>query len=305
MTARQVVRTHSRQKLPRGFTLIELVAVIGIIAILVALALPAVQSAREATRRSMCSNRMRQIGVGLHNFHTRSGRFPSVPGCSTRVFHWVFEILPELEQNAVYEEIRQEFNSGVDWAALEHGRTSLDLLMCPSNPHYGEVFRHRISSRLFSQSNYIGVAGIVSDDGMFPHWLDFDFCQSHNGLMRARDITDGLSSTLAVGERPVKPVSPIVGAWLASQEFGHASIGVAVRSNLYPSYIEDDCSDAHFSNGSLHDPCSQFHHWSLHPGGSHFLMADGAMRFMSYSVDGTLLEALSTIRGGEMAQIED
>jgi prepilin-type N-terminal cleavage/methylation domain-containing protein len=92
-------------KLPRkGFTLIELLVVIFIIALLIALLLPAVQQAREAARRTQCRNNMKQIGLGLHNYHDQFGVFPPGWVWSNRLA-WSVMILPNIEQTPLYNAI--------------------------------------------------------------------------------------------------------------------------------------------------------------------------------------------------------
>ena len=101
------------RKLRRAFTLIELLVVIAIIAILIALLLPAVQQAREAARRTQCRNNLKQIGIGMHNYHETHGEFPNNYD-SSRDFRasiqhegsgvsWITMMLPFIDQAPMYE----------------------------------------------------------------------------------------------------------------------------------------------------------------------------------------------------------
>src|SRR3954470_16964481 len=92
----------------RGFTLIELLVVIAIIGVLIALLLPAVQQAREAARRAQCSNNLKQLGLGLHNYHDAFKCFP--PGSVVDKFWgWQSLLLPYMEQNQTYDGLNFEF----------------------------------------------------------------------------------------------------------------------------------------------------------------------------------------------------
>ncbi len=190
------MRLHQRRPRPAGFTLIELLVVISIIAVLIALLLPAVQSAREAARRSQCINNMKQIGVALHNYHSALNVFPpgyvstvnkartdacnqdveNTPGQSVdngTGWAWGSFLLPHLEQSTVYASIN--FNLSVayhenDTASL----TSLKVFLCPSDdgptvvpvfadppdPANPGSFSASTIVDTLSRANYVGMYGI-------------------------------------------------------------------------------------------------------------------------------------------------
>ncbi len=110
-----------RKFVGRGFTLVELLVVIAIIGILVALLLPAIQAAREAARRTQCNNNLKNIGLGLQNYHDTYKTFPMgamhtgyAHRRTTRPFgpSWQYGILPFMEQRNIYDKIANTIRAG-------------------------------------------------------------------------------------------------------------------------------------------------------------------------------------------------
>src|SRR5262245_30732289 len=134
----------ARTKRARGFTLIELLVVIAIIAILIGLLLPAVQKIRDAANRMSCANKLKQIGLALHNHHDQMGTLP--PGgmqtgvngtpCYTT---WAIEVLPFIEQEALYKLYNQRLlnTDNANYAVI--GQARVPAYECPSDPLAGNA----------------------------------------------------------------------------------------------------------------------------------------------------------------------
>jgi prepilin-type N-terminal cleavage/methylation domain-containing protein/prepilin-type processing-associated H-X9-DG protein len=307
--------THNRNR--KAFTLIELLVVIAIIAVLVALLLPAVQQAREAARRSQCKNNLKQIGLALHNYHDNHQTFPPGwiavdPTTGAQAAHdggtgvgWGTLILPHLDQAAVFG----AFDSTVaisDPANLTLRATKLAVFSCPSDPkpEFFEILEEASGSSFappvnLPTANYIGSFGTDELDGCenapgTPPVRPNGQCISngplfHNSRTMIRDITDGTSTTFFVGERRTDP-----GATTPTNGWHSTWVGMVPEAEEAFQRILGSFDHVPNSAAGHFDDFS-----SGHEGGAHFLMCDGAVRFVNESIDLGLYQGAATMRGME------
>ncbi len=281
----------------RAFTLIELLVVIAILGTLLGLTMAAVQRARAASQRVECASNLHQLGLALHGYHDHQGAFPPGTRASPDPYPylaWTARLLPYLEQSAAWEQTRADYRRQTSFfAPAPHANLALVLrvLVCPADGRtrgFIEPENHWVAF-----THYLGVAGRAGylGDGV----LYFD------SRVRMADITDGTSNTLAVGERPPSPDNRF-GWWYAGvgqQLDGSADAYMGVK-DYRVTFRAPTCPFGPYSfrDGSSKNPCDAFHFWSRHPGGAHFLFADGAVHFLSYAA-APLLPALATRSGGE------
>lgn len=302
----------------RGFTLVELLVVIAIIGVLVALLLPAIQAAREAARRMSCSNNLKQIMLGVHNYSAARKMFPSAAERNTTAdSHSIglhVAIMPYLEQTAITNAIGKNKNvSNID-SVLRN--TNIPMFWCPSRPqedpdeyvtevgYYASTYYGNMGAG-FPDSRWLLEAahcGNVAMDGVFIPYISID----------PKDVTDGLSNTFALGERTYQIRSFFSGAWF----LGNANFVVGKAND--PSKVCVDSSKSmrwgigtpeslgYYVSSNLVPPGANKNilfndlFWgSEHPGGCHFAYADGSVHFVSDSTSLSLLRNMATRNGAE------
>ena len=308
----------------RGFTLIELLVVIAIIAMLVALLLPAVQQVREAARKSQCQDHLHNMAIALHSYESSFKRFP--PGWvgaaggqhdiyGNNGFAWGSFVLPYIEQKPLYDRINFA-RSIIDPAHLPLLRTPIDVFLCPSDPQpelWDIEDEHSPGTVLatLATANYVGVFGSGPD---LPGGQDLEDCEDdyhnngpgqqcrgnglfyHNSSIRVAQITDGLSNTLAVGERLTTPRGTQLkhhSTWAGVVPDGEEAMArVLGLTDHTPNSENAGPGVFHIDDFSSH-----------HPGGVQFATCDGQVRFLSENLNSLVYQWLSTIAGGEAARI--
>jgi prepilin-type N-terminal cleavage/methylation domain-containing protein/prepilin-type processing-associated H-X9-DG protein len=306
------MRTSFARRRVHGFTLIELLVVIAIIAVLIALLLPAVQAAREAARRVHCTNNLKQFGLAMHNYHTSKETFP--PAYTTRLVNdpanpevgpgwaWGVMILADLEQRPLFDAVNFALPITVP-GSMTVRTASLAAFLCPSDVGDGFATVKDDAGRALltdlSAGQYVASAGQLEPDE-YPDTNNGVFYR--NSRIALRDITDGSSTTLMVGER--------------SRNVADATwVGAVPTARLCtnPRWPVQECGPASTmvlshtgseGTGAIYVPNSKSSmvddYWSFHRGGCNFLFGDGSVRFIKESVNPTIFSYLSTRAGGEV-----
>ena len=318
----------------RGFTLIELLVVIAIIAILIGLLLPAVQKVRDAAARAQCQNNLKQIGLGMHNYHDTYNSLPSGGmnnlstgvGVNTNCFMgWGVAILPFIEQGNLYNLYNPQLLN-YDPANANVIGTPLKIQNCPADPFAGQVTTGPPNFQglypKVATSSYKGVAGADICTTCFwdyPKYVYYGLVPLYTrgalstsgypygtyptGVLgmtltpvRIADITDGTSNTLLVGEY----VDVASGSNLIRAYWGVSYIFWALGSaNPDPASHGDDNYNLCLKGDSTQDCRRGF--GSAHGFGMFFLLADGHVTWISQNIDGQLYMGLATIQGGEVS----
>lgn len=318
-----------------GFTLVELLVVIAIIGILIALLLPAVQAAREAARRSSCTNNLKQVGLALLNFESARKAFPAgrfgcdeltvglvtsggkSVNCGTNVAvnhagSGFVTILPYMEGAALYALAKYDQDgiwrdlSAAWWSDPQRKQmvmTRPSVMVCPSSTADAKCKDCSIS--LYTQADQnaatgsyamcMGTLGKNPNPGSAKVKYFNTGLFVHKILKKVREVTDGTSKTFAVGE--VKSEDTYDGFNLWTQTFRMGSVARSTENPLNSPHQHPPAPGV--AADCHYGPCWNAAFGSNHNGGATFVYADGHTTFVSDNVDPLTYQAASTIAGGE------
>jgi prepilin-type N-terminal cleavage/methylation domain-containing protein/prepilin-type processing-associated H-X9-DG protein len=280
----------------QAFTLVELLVVIAIIGVLVGLLLPAVQQAREAARRTSCVNNLKQLALACHSYKDVNEVLP--PGWAKpadtsgfpngNFWGWGAFVLPFVEENALYDRI--DFD--LQWVRTGNANAGISLtpvsaFLCPSDT-MGPLNTKENNN---AKSNYLGSFGnkglnsshytTSADRGVF----------TRNSQLRFRNITDGTSKTLLLGER--------IGETKNGVDY-RAGLWAGIRGEENPCVVGRGPANATNIANTVNGSNSYTLSVSNHPGGSNVAKVDGSVEFLNDSINVTAYRYLIQIDDGQV-----
>ena len=292
---------HARRH-ASGFTLVELLVVIAIIATLIGLLLPAVQSVREAARRTQCANQLKQVGLGVVQVHDQKRAYPMGRNSRDQFGQsWAFRILPLLEQTSVYNALASGSTVPMwDDRNAVAMRTAVPTFYCPSR-------RSPTADRNFDNNDQPpvkeGVAAggdYAANAGTFYNYFSgtaapLDPRQAgpiHTfSKVRAAQVSDGLSKTFAAGERHIPRIDSAVASNMMHYAQGDTAFFAA--DNPYTCFRDPARG---LASGAVDMNRRKF--GSLHPGVTLFTFLDGHVESIENDVDATVLRWYCSIGDG-------
>ena len=297
----------------RGFTLVELLVVIAIIGVLMALLLPAVQSAREAARRNDCQNNLKQIGLAFHNYADAHRNFPAlsmyedpVSPVGSPARNWVVGILPFLEQEPIRKAYRlsEPFDSTINRTVIAN---VIRVLQCPSTPAMNRT------TQLYGATGTslgAGVNGGACD--YFPHYTisseDLPAGTTRRPAL-ARDkeqplsaILDGTSQTILLNEVAMRPTMYTAGVkqstTVAAPQW--AAWGGFAETNLYMYNADGTVSTTPLTAACAVNSSNDAGIFAFHSSGANSVFCDGSVHFLSTRTAAAVVTGLATRDGSEI-----
>ena len=328
----------ARLQINRAFTIVELLVVVSIIAVLIAILLPAIQQVREAARRMQCHNNLKQIGLALHNYNSTHLVFPpsalagsGAGGCEatelaiednpsdcTEYQSWTALILPYLDQAS----FAQQYDYNSPWSSLRNRplvATRLSLFQCPSTPSQPTTDTHHVIGAAagdygaisqVTKRVYTDIFG-VADPGVAARVGALEQFAGNPQVF----ITDGLSNTIMIAESSGRPRVYVGNAQMSDSQFAAYS-GDEVVKIAGDIVAEDGIGwadpDSRFNVAGVQEDgvttngagfinrLNLSEAYSFHAGGVSVLLSDGSVRFLSETTDSWTYVTLCTRAGGEV-----
>lgn len=301
-----------QQKSKQGFTLVELLAVIAIIGILIGMLLPAVQMIREAARRTSCINNLKQIGLAVQGYHDTRNRIPPARGAD-QFLTWPVYIMPELELSILYDQF--DFTRRYSEQDPELLKKPMPTMFCPTRRNsYKTSLSEAEDAPVGATGDYAGNAGSsvhfnpprhtwsmfkTPTDGVFSSGFEEDnqvvdglLVKGGVGRYKFRDVVDGLSNTIFVGEKGLN-VDHLgqSGGWGDNSIYNGDEPFAIMR-------VGGPIIDLEHTTRSFNGSVPSF--GSFHPGVCNFVFGDGSVKTIAVEIQAETLRRFCSRNDGRV-----